>query len=217
MNKLIFVAAVFCVCLMANCVFGNAFYMDLNLTPDQQGFDIIPSEGTVQTTTSPTVFTFHANPGRNSIHYGNHPGGVAGQAFEITLTADITGRGGLCFGVGDFWLAVAYDPIVGNIWVGVFDSANSVYDGISSYIDTSVTHEYRAVVDSAGNYSVYSDNDLILNGDGWVNGDLTIHMGGDFTYQTYTTVANIYECTYIPEPATLLLLGFGGLVLRKKK
>jgi len=217
MKRTILIAAVFCLGLRANPVLADVFYMDLNLTPDQQGFDLVPIEGTVQTITSPTCFTFHAEPGRNAVQYENYPGGTAGQPFEISLTTELSGRGGLSYGVGNYWMSIAHDPIYNDFWVGIYDTENSVYKGISGYIDTSLIHEYRAEVDAGGNYSVFLDDSEVLTGTGWTNGDLSMQFSGDFTFYTYTADAKIYECIYIPEPCSILLLSLGALTLRKRK
>lgn len=214
MKKTVFVAVVCCLGLMVDCVFGNAFYMDVSLTPDQQGFDIIPSEGTVQVTPSDTCLTLYADPGRNMIKYGNYPGESAGQPFELSVTTKLSGRGALGFTVGNCRMSVSSDPIDNVFWVAVFDEINSVYKTTSGYIDTTVTHEYRALVDAAGDYSVFVDSDEVMTGSGWTNGDLAMVFNGDFSYAAYSAEANIYECYYnIPEPCSLVLLSLGGLFL----
>ena len=217
MKRTILVATLCCVGLIANSVFAGPFYMDLNLTPDQQGFDVVPIEGTVQTITSPTCFTFHAEPGRNGVEYRNHLGGNPGEPFELSLTTELSGRGGLALGAGNYWLAVACDPIYNEFWVGIFDTENSVYAGISGYIDTTLVHEYRAEVDAGGNYSVFVDDGEVLTGSGWTNGDLAMQFTGDFSFYTYVAEAKIYECTYIPEPCSLVLLSLGGLFLKRRQ
>jgi len=201
---------------LAPAAWGGPFVLDVSQRVDQQGFTATGGEGAVTETPAGTHYQFYAAPGRNHILYGDGPeGGPAGTAFQFRLTADIVGRGAYYFGVGNHMFSMSYDPEYGDIWVGVY---RDDFSTLQTYVvDPSVTRTYEVSADAAGNWGLLVDSTPALTGTGWTNGDLMMSMNGDFTFQTYATPCNIYELTYLPEPASAALLALGAAALLRRR
>ncbi len=213
-HHLLMIAAV--VCLASAPALAGPFVLDLTQRVDQQGFTATGGEGSVTETPAGTHYQFYAAPGRNQIIYGDGPDGdPAGTAFQVRLTADIVGRGAYYFSVGSHSLQLSYDPVYGDIWVGVH---RLDYSDLQTYaLDTSATHVYDVQVDSAGNWGLLIDSSPALSGTGWTAGELLMSFNGDFSVQTYATPCNIYELSYLPEPGTIGLLALGGVALLRRR
>lgn len=204
------------VSLAAGSTLAAPFALDLNQPVNQQGFTVTGGEGSVTETPAGTHYQFYAAPGRNQVIYGSGPeGGAAGTAFQFRLTADIVGRGAYYFGVGNHMLSLSYDPIYGDIWIGVY---RDDFSTLQTYIiDPSVTRTYEVQADAAGNWGLLIDSSPALSGTGWDNGDLMMMMNGDISFATYATPCNIYELNYLPEPATVGLLAVGGVAMLRRR
>lgn len=205
------------VLVMSLPVAASPFHLDLSQRVDQQGFVLDPIEGSVTETPAGTYYQFFAQPGRNGVGYDGHPGGPAGTPFALTITADLAGRGGYQFIVGDHQVVLAHDGPYNQFWVGIYEPGVG-YAGTHA-LDTWNVHTYSVECDGLGDYTVFVDTQPVLTGGGWDNGDLAMTFTGDFTFHAQTATANIYDLHYIPEPASagLLLAGCVALLRRRRK
>ena len=140
---------------------------------------------------------------------------VSGGSIAVDLwgfgNSTITINGGL---IGDDILA--YDSSTVTVNGGLIGGELDAYDSGIIYLcglDFSVDGVPLNFGDSLRNYGT-----LNLKGDGWRSGIITgtlqdgSALNSEFLIEE-TTTANII---IIPEPATLLLFGLGGLILRKE-
>jgi hypothetical protein len=141
---------------------------------------------------------------------------VAGNTITISSTLGVTG----------FAFALQTDndsPLSGVVIPSGFGTVHdagymvgNVYDGISTSVGTSalVTGEILKINFAQGAKKIY----FVYSPDAFFDISSISAGGASIALSTDTegVQGSLYEMTIVPEPMTMLLLGLGGLFLRKK-
>ncbi|MHC5199733.1 MAG: PEP-CTERM sorting domain-containing protein [Planctomycetota bacterium] len=161
-------------------------------------------------------------------------GELTGNVYFDPTPSPVDGLGNPYYETGADGYTNGYDPMgevysVGEIipWTGFLEEAGNGgpilrIEQTIALISPAPHDPYEVWTDGTGTftyYSVFAPKDLVPDEFGNTGAAVTLKSGGGqnlYTESGYMT-GQVPDCTTIPEPATLALLGLGGLLLRRRK